>query len=153
VSAWGYYTYGTLHGYVVGYLAGRGIDVGALEAELGHPIVGHTPSAKTRIDGLVIRLRTKGFTDDELVDAGLAIRNPDGSVIDFFRERAILPVTDDTGRVVGLLGRDVTDRSAVKYLNQARTHTYDKSVALYRPFIPKLNTHANVVVCEGPLDA
>jgi DNA primase len=152
-AAWGYYTYRALHEYGVAYLAHRGIDVSALEAELGRPVVGHTPSAKTRIDGLVTRLWTKGFTDDEMVDAGLATRNPDGSIIDFFRDRAIFPVTDDSGRVVGLLGRDVTDRSPVKYLNQAHTHTYDKSIAFYRPSTPQLDNHASVVVCEGPLDA
>jgi DNA primase len=148
-GAWGYYTFETLHMRGVDYLTGRNIDVSALEAELHRPVVGHTPH---KIDGLVTRLHAKGFTDDELVDAGLATRNSDGSVIDFFRGRVVLPVTDDSGQVIGLIGRSVEDRFP-KYLNQARTATYDKSVALYRPSTSKLDPDANVVVVEGTLDA
>jgi len=80
-AAWGYYTFGSLHDESVRYLRGiRGIGVGALEAEQGRPVVGHTPHRAK--DQLVTRLREKGFSDDELVDAGLARRYPDGRVID-----------------------------------------------------------------------
>ena len=151
--AWRYYSCGSLHEYGLAYLLDRGMAVTALETEVGGPVVGHTPSAKTRIDGLVTWLRAKEFSEEEVVDGGLAIRNLDGSIIDFFRDRAILPIKDERHHVVGLLGRDVTDRSKVKYLNQPSTHSYDKSVALYRPSQPTLHDHASVVVCEGPLDA
>jgi DNA primase len=150
--AWGYYTYRSLHDRGVDYLADRGIDVAALEAETGHKAVGHTPASPT---GLVDRLGTRGFSVDELVDAGLAARYPDGRVIDFFRQRAIVPVTDERGGVIGLIGRhsgEANDKTP-KYLNMRRTHTYDKSVAVYRPSQPALTDHANVVVVEGVLDA
>ena len=151
--AWRYYTHGQLHERGVAYLADRGINVATLETEQGDAVVGHTPSARTRIDGLVTWLTSKGFSDDELVDSGLATRNPDRSVIDFFRDRAILPIKDSSGRIVGLVGRDVTDRSKVKYLNPPRTHTYNKATVLYRPSNIKLDPHEGTVVCEGPLDA
>ena len=148
--AWGYYTIATLHERATEYLAGeRQIDIAALEAELGRPVAGHTPS---RSDGLTQRLHTEGFSDDELVDAGLASRHRDGSVIDFFRDRVLLAVTDDNGHVAGIIGRAVTDREP-KYLNQTLTHTYDKHLALYRPSTPALDPDANVAVVEGTLDA
>ena len=148
--AWQYYTFPPLHERATDYLAAeRQIDVAALEAETGRPVAGHTP---TRTDGLVQRLHAEGFTDDELVDAGLASRHRDGSVIDFFRDRVLLSVTDDRGQVTGIIGRAVTNRDP-KYLNQALTHTYDKHLALYRPSTPALDPDANVIVVEGTLDA
>jgi DNA primase len=149
-TAWRYYTFTALHQRAVDYLAReRQIDVSALEVEQGRPVIGHTPS---RPDGLARWLRTHGFTDDELVDAGLASRRRDGTVIDFFRDRVLLPVTDERGHVTGIIGRATTDR-APKYLNQALTHTYDKHLALYRPATAALDPDANVIVVEGTFDA
>jgi len=151
-TAWRYYTFTSLHQRAVHYLAQeRQIDVTALEVEQGRPVIGHTPS---RADGLVRWLRTQGFTDDELVDASLASRRQDGTVVDFFRDRVLLPITDERGHVTvtGIIGRATTDR-APKYLNQARTHTYDKHLALYRPATAALDPDGNVIVVEGTLDA
>jgi DNA primase len=149
-DAWGYYASAPSHERATEYLGGkRDIDVSALEAELGRFVVGHTPD---RPDALTQHLRSEGFTDDEMVDACLALRNRDGAVIDFFRDRVMLPVTDDVDRVIGLIGRTVTDR-APKYLNQSRTHTYDKHLALYRPRRTILDRDANVIVVEGTVDA
>ena len=149
-DAWRYYTSARSHERATEYLGGtRDIDVSALEGELGRFVVGHTPD---RPGALTQHLRSEGFTDDEMVDACLALRNRDGAVIDFFRDRVMLPVTDDADRVIGLIGRTVTDR-APKYLNQSRTHTYDKHVALYRPSHSILDRDANVIVVEGTVDA
>ncbi|MGI8753324.1 MAG: CHC2 zinc finger domain-containing protein [Acidimicrobiales bacterium] len=156
-AAWAYYTYRNLHDRGVAYLAGRNIDVAALEAEIGRKVIGHTPGrrAGARQAALVDRMVARGFSVDELVDAGLAARYPDGRTIDVFRQRAIVPVTDEADRVIALIGRYTGDNDdkAPKYLNMRRTHTYDKSVAIYRPSHPELTKHANVVVVEGVLDA
>ena len=152
-AAWDYYSFAALHERGATYLAGRGIDIAALEAETHGPVVGHTPSAKTRIDGLVAHLTSRGFTETELLDAGLATRLGDGCVIDFHRDRLVIPVRDGAGSVVGLLGRDTTGTSAVKYLNPATTAAYQKNRSLYRPSEPALLPDASIIVCEGPLDA
>lgn len=151
--AWDYYSYGALRERGLAYLASRGIDITALEAEVGAPVVGHTPSSRTRVDGLVSHLAARGFSDGELIDAGLATRLADGCVIDLFRDRVILPVRATTGATSGVLGRDITGQSRVKYLNPPTTATYRKSQALYRPTQPTLRPDGAVVVCEGPLDA
>jgi DNA primase len=65
----------------------------------------------------------------------------------------MLPIRDSNGRLAGLIGRTATDAGGPKYLNMSRTHTYDKAIALYRPVIRALDRHANVIVCEGTLDA
>ena len=66
-AAWEYYTFSPLHDRGSAYLWGRGIDVGVLEARTGRREVGHTP---VRAEGLVVALHARGFTTDELIDAG-----------------------------------------------------------------------------------
>jgi DNA primase len=149
-AAWDYYTLPALHRLGLNYLKERNIDIVTIETEKGDAIVGHTPA---RADGLTAHLRQHGFSADEVVDASLGRRYPDGRCIDFFRQRAVLPVHNDSGQLAGFIGRATVSGAVPKYLNMSRTHTYDKSIALYRPSRPALDRHANVVVCEGPLDA
>ncbi|WP_298446304.1 CHC2 zinc finger domain-containing protein, partial [Ferrimicrobium sp.] len=152
VEAWNYYSYARLHEEGSDYLLGRGIALADLESELGRPVVGHTPHKAP--DQLIVRLREKGFTDDELVDAGLARRSPGRPMIDAFRDRVVVPVRDGTGDVIGFIGRyDGTRDDVPKYLNCTKTITYDKSVSLYRPSHHTLDSDAQVIVCEGTLDA
>ena len=151
-EAWSYYSYASLHDEGFNYLQSRGISVVDLEAELGRPVVGHTPHKSP--DQLIIRLKEKGFADDELVDAGLARRTPGRPMIDAFRDRVVVPVQDGTGDVIGFIGRYDGMRDEVpKYLNCTKTITYDKSVNLYRPSQHGLDPDAQVIVCEGTLDA
>ena len=171
-AAWAYYTVGALHSAGVAYLKGRGIDVSALESELGEPVIGRTPFRMLTEHGedkFVARMRAKGFTDDEGVDAALVRRYPatDGkpeTVTSFFRQRYILPVKDEQGRVIGLIGRRSSDRAIdyigtvtelkriPKYINMPDTVTYRKSEALYRPNVT-LGRAGQVVAVEGCLDA
>lgn len=132
------------------YLRSRGIDVTALEDETRQPVVGHTPYQP---DGLVTHLRSRGFSDDEIVDAGWGARRDDQPLIDRFRRRVIIPGRDQHGGVIGAYGRDVTDTASQKYLNTAETIAFHKGSAMYRPSVTPLDPHATVIVCEGSLDA
>jgi hypothetical protein len=96
-------------------VAGRFIDVSLLEAYSGRTEVGHTPS---RPDGLVCALRARGFSDDELVEAGLAYRHLGASrITDFYRQRVLIPLRDDQGKVCGVIGRNIGDMRWPKYKN------------------------------------
>ncbi|MGH8995387.1 MAG: CHC2 zinc finger domain-containing protein, partial [Acidimicrobiales bacterium] len=151
-DAWDYYSDGALHDTAASYLDGRGIDVAALEAEVGEPVVGHTPHPAP--NQLVSRLRANGHSDDVLVDANLGRRVSGRPLIDTYRHRVVVAVRDDQGAVVGLIGRYDGRRADVpKYLNPPRTAVYDKSVNLYRPTLRRLDNDAQVVLCEGTLDA
>jgi DNA primase len=132
------------------YLRGRGIDVQALEAEVGRPLVGHTPYSDT---GLIEHLTRRGFSRDEIVDSGWGSRRQ-SSMRDRFRRRLIVPVRDVQDQIIGVYGRDVTDRANQKYLNTAETLAFHKSAALYRPNpSAALDTQGTVVACEGSIDA
>jgi DNA primase len=149
-EAWRYYSLDGLARTARRYLALRGIDTFALELREGRPLAGHTPRSKT---GLVIHLRKSGFGDDEVVDAGLGSRFPDGRIEDFFTHRMVLPVRDSHDQVVGLIGRDVLGADRAKYLNTPTTAIYDKSVRLYWPTRASHRPASNLVVVEGVLDA
>jgi DNA primase len=131
------------------FLSRRGIDVWRLETEVGRPLIGHTPMDR---GALSAHLRRRGFTSDEIIDAGWALRHPDHTV-DRFRGRALFPIRDTEGRIVGVIGRDITDRARQKYLNTARTIAFRKGSVLYRPTPAPVAHEATVIVCEGPLDA
>jgi len=151
-AAWGYYTYPPLRYRGEDYLRERGIDAVVLEAYTGRPEVGHTPA---KADGLVNSLRSRGFSDDELVDAGLAHRRlGDGALVDFYRQRVLVPIRDDQDHIVGIIGRNVGDQGRFpKYKNPPRTVVYNKSVNLYQPLPAPTDPRGQVVVVEGTLDA
>ncbi len=151
-AAWDYYTTPTLHARATAYLTRRSIDVTVLEAHTGQLETGHTPA---RTDSLVAALQARGFSDDELVDAGLAHRPTAGTPLShFYRQRVLIPLRDDNQHIVGLIGRNVGDPQRwAKYKNPPRTAVYDKSVNLYQPLPAPVEPHGAVIIVEGTLDA
>lgn len=103
---------------------------------------------------LISRLRDRGVSDDELFGMDLAQLTRTGRIVDTYRERIIIPVTNSSGQINGFVGRDATgDSRAPKYRNPTRTTTFNKSMILYRPTHQALAADANVVIVEGVLDA
>jgi DNA primase len=150
-AAWGYYTYRPLHTRGAAYLVERSVQIGLLESHTGRAEVGHTPA---RPDGLVTALRSRGFTEAELVDAGLAYRRlGTDRLSDFYRQRVLIPIRGDRGDVCGFVGRNVGDARWPKYKNPPTTLAYDKSINLYQPLPAPIDPHGQVVVVEGTLDA
>ncbi|HET7476711.1 MAG TPA: DNA primase [Dermatophilaceae bacterium] len=106
-------------------------------------------------EALTIALRRKGFTDDELVGAGLSARGQRGAY-DRFRGRLMWPIRDITGDVVGFGARRLfdDDRIEAKYLNTAETAIYKKSAVLYGLDLAKkaIARDRQAVVVEGYTD-
>jgi DNA primase len=150
-AAWMFYTSPELHARGRRYLGGRRIDVEMLERHNRRYEVGHTPNGSAE---LVAWMRSRGFSDDELVDSGLAYRSvTDGRLSDFYRQRVLIPVRDAGGGLCGFIGRNVGDARWPKYKNPPRTIRYDKSVNLYQPLSAPEQPGGQVVVVEGTLDA
>ncbi len=101
-------------------------------------------------------LRSRGFTDAELVAAGLAASGNRGPY-DPFHGRLIFPIANSGGDIIGFGGRllqETSDRSAPKYVNTAETTLYKKSAVLYgidRAIRP-VREHSEVTVVEGYTD-
>jgi len=129
------------------YLAERGIQPESID-RFG---LGYAPDSW---DGLVGYLRKKGYSDDEIVAAGLVGRS-DRGVFDWFRHRLIVPIKDGRGRIIAFGGRAMRADQRGKYVNSQGTVLFNKSATLYaldaaRAAIRKQNV---AVIVEGYFDA
>lgn len=141
------------------YLIGRGFS----EKSIAAWRLGWSPSSW---QGLRDFLASQGYTDKEIVGAGLAAASAGGRVYDRFRGRIMFPIFDFNSQVVGFGGR-IFESAAVggrdsalaaaepKYLNTARTALYDKGRLLYGLDRAKAAIrHADAcVLVEGYADA
>ena len=129
------------------FLGERGFDASAAE-RFG---VGFAP----RGQALGKHLKGRGFSDDELVTAGLLGRGDRGDVYDRFRGRLVWPIRDVTGATLGFGARKLLDDdSGPKYLNTPETPIYHKSQVLYGLDLAKrdIARGKQVVVVEGYTD-
>ncbi len=107
------------------FLTERGFDRDAAS----HFGVGYAPVGW---DVLIGHLRSKGFSDDLIVEAGLAVRGGQRGLYDRFRGRLMWPIRDLSGDVVGFGARKLRDDDeGPKYLNTPETPLYKKSQVLY----------------------
>jgi len=100
-------------------------------------------------------LRTLGFTEEELVTAGLIGKGDRGDVYDRFRGRLVWPIRDVTGATLGFGARKLLDDdTGPKYLNTPETPVYHKSQVLYGLDLAKkdIARGRQVVVVEGYTD-
>jgi len=81
-------------------------------------------------DVLGRELAQKGFSQQELLQAGLSAQRETGGVVDRFRARVVFPIHDVAGRVVAFGGR-LLAAGEPKYLNSPETPLYHKSNVLY----------------------
>ena len=96
----------------------------------------------------------KGYTDDDLLAAGLLTRRDNGRIYDRFRHRVMFPIRDARGRAVGFGARTLDPDGVPKYLNSPQTDIFDKSRLLYG--LDKagkaIRERDQVVIVEGYMD-
>ncbi len=129
------------------YLARRGLNAETVEQfQLGYALEAR--------DALRNYLTEKGFTVEELIEAGLLSRHEDGSVLDRFRGRLIIPIRDVQGRVIGFGARALGDAQP-KYLNSPQTPLFDKSATLFALDLARraIREANEAVIVEGYMDA
>ena len=102
---------------------------------------------------LADHLTARGFTEADLLEAGLAAEGERG-VYDRFRERLIFPTRDVRGRLIGFGARALRPEDEPKYLNTPQTPLFDKSATLYG--LDRAGDEARragrIVVVEGYMD-
>ena len=102
-------------------------------------------------DALQRHMAEQGFDDALLEKAGLVVRK-DGRAYDMFRGRAIFPIINAQGRVVGFGGRAMGDAQP-KYLNTSETPVFNKRQGLYAlNFAKKERNLGRLVLVEGYMD-
>lgn len=96
-------------------------------------------------------LRSKGYTDDEMVAAGVCRRSEKGAVYDYFRNRVMFPIVDLKGSVIAFGGR-VLDDSKPKYLNTNDTPVFNKGRNLFSLNFAKNASSTTFILAEGYMD-
>ncbi len=96
-------------------------------------------------------MRAKGYTQPELVAAGLARTGKNGGIYDYYRNRLMFPVIDVRGSVIGFSGRILGDGEP-KYLNSPDTLVYSKSNSLFAMNLAKKSKSGYILLAEGNID-
>lgn len=97
----------------------------------------------------------QGYSDQELLAAGLLTENPDkGTKYDRFRNRLMIPIRDVDGRIVGFGARTLEKDGIPKYLNSPQTDLFDKSHLLFGLDMAKraIREARQAVIVEGYMD-
>lgn len=96
-------------------------------------------------------LMSEGFTEKELIQAGLMLER-DGRVFDMFRNRAMFPIIDAYGNVLGFGGRAMGD-AMPKYLNTSDTPAFNKRYTVFAAnLLRKTRGLTRVILVEGYMD-
>ena len=113
--------------------------------------LGFAPGAR---EGLKAALLKEGFSQGVLLRAGLVVQREDGSVIDRFRNRLVIPICRDTGSVIAFGGRAVDADQQPKYLNSPETPIYSKGRTLYGLHLSKnaIRQRKFAILVEGYFD-
>ena len=112
--------------------------------------IGYAPS---EWEALKKHLGERGFSPDELVEAGLLVRNADtGRTYDAYRGRVIFPIIAANGRVVGFGARVLNNEEKPKYINTGDTPLYNKRNNLYGLNLQKSGKLNDMVMVEGYTD-
>ena len=103
-------------------------------------------------DELYKLLKSKGFTEEEILASSLVNKNLEGQYIDRFRKRLMFPIQDVRGRVIAFGGR-VLDDSKPKYINSPENVVYSKGRHLYGLNVAKKYETKKIIIVEGYMDA
>ena len=105
-----------------------------------------------RFNELYTKLKSKGFTEEEILASCLVNKNPDGKFIDRFRNRLMFPIFDTHERVIAFGGR-VLDDSKPKYINSPEDIVYSKGRHLFAFNIARKYNSKTIIMVEGYMDA
>jgi len=130
------------------YLANRGLSDKTLEQfEIGY--------APVSWDFLTKFLKSKGFSEVEIVEAGVAIKSDNGRVYDRFRGRIMFPINNIMGSTIAFTSRILEDDGkSAKYINSAESSIYSKGKTIYGLDKAKgvIRSKNQVVMVEGQMD-
>jgi len=130
------------------YLAKRGVAAETIE----HFGLGYSD----RSGRAVLRiLEQRNFPAAQLEESGLVRKRDDGSFYDYFRNRLMFPIHNESGKIIGFGGRALADDDNPKYLNSPKTPIYEKSHVLYNLHRAKeaIRKDDRVILVEGYMDA
>ncbi|MEP6774257.1 MAG: DNA primase [Chloroflexota bacterium] len=112
--------------------------------------IGYAPDSFDMLGNFLLE---RGYTSQELIDAGLVAERDSGGHYDRFRNRLVFTIRDSKGTPVGFGGRAMGDGTP-KYLNSPQSVIFDKSSILYGFDLarPHIQRSGQVVIVEGYMD-
>ena len=126
------------------YINRRGLSAGAVK-KFG---IGYAPESW---DALIMAMTAQGYTKEQMLEAGLVVKNQKGGLYDKFRNRLMFPIIDIKGNVIAFGGRLVGDGEP-KYLNSPETPIFHKGKNLYALNIAKKSKAGRIILVEGYMD-
>jgi DNA primase len=115
--------------------------------------IGFAPNAW---DSCINLLKNKRFTENNIILAGLAVKNEKSNrVYDRFRNRIIFPIWSDRGDIVAFSSRTIEENpTGGKYINSPETPIFKKSRILYALPLAKngIKEKGYAILCEGQID-
>jgi DNA primase len=139
------------------HLAQRGLTDKAVEMfQLGY--------ALESWDAALKYLTGRGYSQKDLLDAGLIVEkealpdarhpSPDTRIFDRFRDRLMIPVRDEQGRMTGFQARALKPDAIPKFMNSPQTALFDKGRTLFGLHLARkaIREQSAAVVVEGNLD-
>ena len=83
-------------------------------------------------DGLLNYLNEKKYDTNDLIELGLVRKNENGNIFDYYRNRIIFPIYNDSMKLVGFGGRTIEkDSSIPKYVNSPDSKIFKKGKELF----------------------
>ncbi len=143
-----YLTQNTLGKPALDYLTGRGLTAETITS-FG---LGYAPQSW---DTLLTHFTGRGYSVEELKEAGLLSENPEKErVYDRFRNRIMIPIRDGQGRMAGFGARVLDPGDNPKFLNSPQTALFDKGRLLFGMDHARkaIREKDQVVIVEGYLD-
>ena len=135
------------------YLSERQIDLNTIK----NFKIGYSPTSKDDWGFLVKHLTGKlKISEEEIFKSGLAIHHEkSGKYYDRFRDRLMIPITNEKDEVIGFGARILEDNSeAPKYINSPETDIYHKGDELFGLSLAKkaIKEKDFVILVEGYFD-
>ena len=96
-------------------------------------------------------LKSEGYTEQELITAGVSKINSGGRLMDVFRNRVMFPIIDLRGNIIAFGGR-LLDGEGPKYLNSSDTPVFKKSRNLFSLNFAKQTNEKRLILAEGYMD-
>ncbi|WP_125566856.1 DNA primase [Companilactobacillus insicii] len=130
------------------YLNGRDLNNSLIETfNLGY--------APNNSNLLLQFFKDRKIDDSTLRKSGLFAENQEGKLFDRFRDRVMVPITDEAGNIIAFSGRVLNkSEGTAKYMNSPETPIFNKSKALFNLSNAKktIRDNKNVILFEGFMD-
>lgn len=105
-------------------------------------------------DAALVHFIHRGYTERDMLEAGLLSERESGGYYDRFRHRIMIPIRDENGKMAGFGARIVDPNDIPKFLNSPETPVFTKGHLLYgldRARKP-IRAADQAVIVEGYMD-